>query len=161
PKGTRLCRGCLLPETYHQRGCEPGDGGRSRKIDGRGCLGKGGPITFKRKEPMAQYTRTQVAQAMRETGLVPLFLHRDIELGKKVMKAWYEWGVRLMEFAAREDFAHEVFGELNTYALKELPGLMMGVGCVTDAASASLYMAPGANFVVTPVLMEDNAIACN
>ncbi|KAB5485745.1 bifunctional 4-hydroxy-2-oxoglutarate aldolase/2-dehydro-3-deoxy-phosphogluconate aldolase [Flagellimonas hadalis] len=110
---------------------------------------------------MAQYTRTQVAQAMRETGLVPLFFHRDIELGKKVLKACYDGGAQLMEFTARGDFAHEVFGELNTYALKELPGMMMGVGSVTDAASASLYMALGANFVVTPVLREDIAIACN
>lgn len=110
---------------------------------------------------MAQYTRTEVAQAMRNTGLVPLFFHRDIELGKKVLKACYDGGARLMEFTARGDFAHEVFGELNKYALKELPGMMMGVGSVTDAASASLYMALGANFVVTPVLREDIAIACN
>jgi 2-dehydro-3-deoxyphosphogluconate aldolase/(4S)-4-hydroxy-2-oxoglutarate aldolase len=110
---------------------------------------------------MAQYTRTEVAQGMRETGLVPLFFHRDIELGKKVLRACYDGGARLMEFTARGDFAHEVFGELNTYALKELPGMMMGVGSVTDAASASLYMALGANFVVTPVLREDIAIACN
>ena len=31
----------------------------------------------------------------------------------------------------------------------------------TDAAAASLYMALGANFVVTPVFREDSAIACN
>src|SRR5690606_1268686 len=37
----------------------------------------------------------------------------------------------------------------------------MGVGSVTDAASASQYMALGANFVVTPVLREDIALACN
>lgn len=98
---------------------------------------------------------------MRETGLVPLFFHRDIELGKKVLKACYDGGARLMEFTSRGDFAHEAFGELNKYALKELPGMIMGVGSVTDAASASLYMALGANFVVTPVLREDIAIVCN
>lgn len=98
---------------------------------------------------------------MRETGLVPLFFHRDIELGKKVLKACYDGGARLMEFTSRGDFAHEAFGELNKYALKELPGMIMGVGSVSDAASASLYMALGANFVVTPVLREDIAIVCN
>ena len=66
-----------------------------------------------------------------------------------------------MEFTSRGDFAHEVFGELNKYALKELPGMILGVGSVTDAASASLYMALGANFIVTPVLREDIAIVCN
>ena len=33
-----------------------------------------------------------------------------------------------MEFTARCDFAHEVFGELIKYAIKELPGMIMGVG---------------------------------
>ena len=39
--------------------------------------------------------------------------------------------------------------------------MVMGVGSVTDAAAASLFMALGANFIVTPVLREDIAIACN
>ncbi|WP_242118349.1 bifunctional 4-hydroxy-2-oxoglutarate aldolase/2-dehydro-3-deoxy-phosphogluconate aldolase [Aestuariivivens sediminicola] len=110
---------------------------------------------------MAQYTRLEVAQTMKDTGLVPLFFNSDIELSKKVLKACYDGGARLLEFTARGDFAHEVFGELTKYAIKELPGMIMGVGSVTDAAQASLYMALGANFVVTPVLREDIAIACN
>ncbi|WP_223552257.1 bifunctional 4-hydroxy-2-oxoglutarate aldolase/2-dehydro-3-deoxy-phosphogluconate aldolase [Aestuariivivens sp. NBU2969] len=110
---------------------------------------------------MAQYTRLEVAQAMKDTGIVPLFFHNDIELSKNILKACYDGGARLLEFTARGDFAHEVFGELTKYAIKELPGMIMGVGSVTDAAQASLYMALGANFVVTPVLREDIAIACN
>ena len=98
---------------------------------------------------------------MKDTGMVPLFFHSDIELGKQVLKACYDGGARLMEFTARGDFAHEVFGELAKYAIKELPGMIMGVGSVTDAAQASLYMALGANFIVTPVLREDIAIVCN
>jgi 2-dehydro-3-deoxyphosphogluconate aldolase/(4S)-4-hydroxy-2-oxoglutarate aldolase len=110
---------------------------------------------------MAQFTRIEVANAMKETGMIPLFFNSDIELSKKVLKACYDGGARLMEFTARGDFAHEVFGELTKYAIKELPGMIMGVGSVTDAAAASLYMALGANFIVTPVLREDIAIACN
>ena len=93
--------------------------------------------------------------------MVPLFYHPDIELGKKVLKASYDGGARLMEFTARGDFAFEVFLELNKYSLKELPGMIMGVGSITDAAAASLYMQMGANFVVTPSLREDIAIVCN
>ena len=110
---------------------------------------------------MAQYTRIEVAQVMKQTGLVPLFYNSDIEVSKKVLKACYDGGARLMEFTARGDFAHEVFGELNKYAIKELPGMIMGVGSVTDAAAASRFMALGANFIVTPVLREDIAIVCN
>ncbi|MFV0540921.1 MAG: bifunctional 4-hydroxy-2-oxoglutarate aldolase/2-dehydro-3-deoxy-phosphogluconate aldolase [Aestuariibaculum sp.] len=110
---------------------------------------------------MAQFSRLEVAQAMKKTGMIPLFFNNDIELSKKVLKACYDGGARLLEFTARGDFAHEVFGELTKYAIKELPGMIMGVGSVTDAAQASLYMSLGANFVVTPVLREDIAIACN
>lgn len=110
---------------------------------------------------MAQFTRLEVAQVMHDTGMVPLFFHNNLELSKNVLKACYNGGARLMEFTARGDFAHEVFGELTKYAIKELPGMIMGVGSVTDAAQASLYMALGANFIVTPVLREDIAIVCN
>ncbi|WMI69064.1 bifunctional 4-hydroxy-2-oxoglutarate aldolase/2-dehydro-3-deoxy-phosphogluconate aldolase [Mangrovimonas sp. YM274] len=110
---------------------------------------------------MAQYSRLEVASVMKETGMVPLFFHRDIELSKNVLKACYDGGARLMEFTSRGDFAHEVFGELVKYANANLPGMILGVGSVTDAAAASLYMQLGANFVVTPVLREDIAVVCN
>lgn len=110
---------------------------------------------------MAQFTRIEVASAMKETGMVPLFFSSDLELSKKVLKACYDGGARLMEFTARGDFAHEVFGELTKYAITNLPGMIMGVGSVLDGAAASLYMQLGANFIVTPVLREDIAVVCN
>jgi len=110
---------------------------------------------------MAKYSRLEVAQVMNDTGMIPLFFHPDVELSKNVLKACYDGGARLLEFTSRGDFAHEVFAELNKYALKELPGMILGVGSVTDAAAASLYMQLGANFIVTPVLREDIAIVCN
>ncbi len=110
---------------------------------------------------MAQFSRIEVATIMKDTGLVPLFFSQDLELSKQVLKACYDGGARLMEFTARGDFAHETFGELTKYAIKELPGMVMGVGSITDAASASLYMALGANFIVTPVFRKDIAVVCN
>jgi len=110
---------------------------------------------------MAQFTRIEVANAMKETGLVPLFYHGDAEVARQVVKACYDGGARLLEFTARGDFAHEVFGELVKYAMAELPGMILGVGSVTDAAAASRFMSLGANFIVTPVLREDIAIVCN
>jgi len=93
--------------------------------------------------------------------MVPLFYHSDIEIAKKVLKACYDGGARLLEFTSRGDFAHQIFDELNRYVLRELPDMIMGVGSVTDAAAASLYMQLGANFIVTPVLREDIALVCN
>lgn len=110
---------------------------------------------------MAQFTRLELVQIMKDTGMVPLFYDKDVEISKKVITACYKGGARLLEFTARGDFAHEVFGKLIKYVTKELPGMAMGVGSVTDASSASVFMSLGANFIVTPVLREDIAIICN
>lgn len=110
---------------------------------------------------MANFSRLTVAAKMAEQGLVPLYYHPDVELGKKVLRACYAGGARLLEFTNRGDFAHEVFGALNKYCAAELPEMILGVGSVTDAGTAALYMQLGANFVVTPVLREDIAIVCN
>ena len=110
---------------------------------------------------MAQYTRLEVIQQIKESGMVPLFYHKDINVAKAVLKACYGGGARLMEFTSRGDFAFEIFNQLIKYAIKELPGMILGVGSVTDAAAASQYMLAGANFIVTPVFREDIAIVCN
>lgn len=110
---------------------------------------------------MAQFSRIEVATTMKEVGMIPLFFNNDIELSKKVLKACYDGGAKLLEFTARGDFAHEVFGDLIKYTIKELPGMIMGVGSVSDAAQASLFMSLGANFVVTPLLRKDIATVCN
>lgn len=39
--------------------------------------------------------------------------------------------------------------------------MIMGVGSITDAAAASMFMQMGANFIVTPYFREDIAIVCN
>ena len=93
--------------------------------------------------------------------MVPLFYHGDPEVAKAVARACYAGGARLLEFTHRGDFAHEVFGELRKFCRKALPELALGVGSVTDAAQASLYMMLGADFVVTPTLREDIARVCN
>ncbi len=110
---------------------------------------------------MARFTRIEVFQTMQQTGVVPLFYHADIVLCKQIVKACYDGGARLLEFTSRGDYAHEIFRELNLYVEKDLPEMILGVGSVTDAGAASLYMQLGANFVVTPVFREDIAIACN
>lgn len=110
---------------------------------------------------MARFSRIEVVLKMKETGMVPVFFNKDLEICKEVIKACYEGGVRVFEFTNRGDFAHEVFSELNKYAEKETPELIMGVGSVVDAGTASLYMQLGANFIVSPVLNPDMAKACN
>lgn len=98
---------------------------------------------------------------MAETGMVPVFYHNDLETSKQVLKACYEGGVRVFEFTNRGDFAHEIFGELNKWAAKECPEMILGIGSVVDAGTASLFLQLGANFVVGPLLNPDIFKVCN
>lgn len=107
------------------------------------------------------FSRVEVLKAMEETGLVPLFYHADAAIAKKVVKACYDGGARLLEFTNRGLFAHEVFNELSKYCIKECPDMILGVGSVVDAATAAHYMNIGAQFIVTPVFREDIARVCN
>ena len=110
---------------------------------------------------MAKYNKLQVIQAMKDTGMVPVFYHPDVEISKQVLKACYEGGVRVFEFTNRGDFAQEVFKELNKFALKELPGMILGAGSIVNPGTASLYIQLGANFIVGPVYNPAIAPVCN
>jgi len=110
---------------------------------------------------MARFSRIEVALKMAATGLVPVFYDKNIAICKEVVKACYDGGVRVFEFTNRGDFAHEVFGELNKFAAKECPELILGVGSVVDGATAALYIQLGTNFIVSPVLNEEMARICN
>lgn len=110
---------------------------------------------------MKTYTRIEVLNAMEATGLVPLYYHPEAEIMCDVVKACYQGGARLFEFTSRGPLAHEVFTTLVKFCQKNCPDLILGVGSVTDAASASLYMLLGAQFIVTPVFREDIARVCN
>lgn len=110
---------------------------------------------------MARFNKLQVLHTAEEQGMVSLFYHPDIELGKKVLKACYAGGARILEFTNRGDYAHEVFAALNKFCAAELPEMILGVGSIPDTGTAALYIQLGANFIVTPSLREDVVKVCN
>ena len=65
---------------------------------------------------MAKFDKIQVLNKMKETGMVPVFYHSDVEVAKQVILACYKGGVRAFEFTNRGDFAHEVFAECVKFA---------------------------------------------
>lgn len=108
-----------------------------------------------------RFTRLKVLNTMVETGMVPLFYHKEVEICKSIVQACYNGGARVFEFTNRGDYAHEVFGELNKWAAKTCPEMILGVGSVVEPATAALYIQLGANFIVSPSLNPDMAKVCN
>jgi 2-dehydro-3-deoxyphosphogluconate aldolase/(4S)-4-hydroxy-2-oxoglutarate aldolase len=110
---------------------------------------------------MPGFTRIQVALAMEETGLVPLFYHSDAGICREVISACHAGGAKVFEFTNRGAFAHEVFAEVKKWAREQCPGMMIGTGSVMDAPTAALYMQLDADFIVSPVLNAEVAKTCN
>ena len=110
---------------------------------------------------MARFNKLQVLETIIRTGMVPVYYNKDAETAKNVLKACYAGGVRAFEFTNRGDFAQEVFKELVKFAAKECPEMIVGIGSIVDAPTASLYLQLGANFVVGPLFNPEVAKVCN
>ncbi|TDN90352.1 2-dehydro-3-deoxyphosphogluconate aldolase/(4S)-4-hydroxy-2-oxoglutarate aldolase [Salegentibacter sp. 24] len=110
---------------------------------------------------MKRLSRPEIALEMKNSGLVPLFYNQNEELVKEVVYAAYKGGARFFEFTHRGELAHEVFTSLVKYCREHCPEMILGVGSVTDAGSAGLYINLGAEFVVSPVIRKDVAKVCN
>lgn len=110
---------------------------------------------------MARFMRFETLKAIYKQKMIPIFNIKDPEKGKKIIKACYDGGSRIAEFTNRGDMSIEVYKELELYARKEMPDLILGIGSVSDQATAALYMQYGANFVVSQYFDELTCRICN
>lgn len=108
-----------------------------------------------------RYTRTQVTRLMYEKGIVTVFYHHDIEICKSILSCCYKAGIRVFEFTNRGEFALEIYKELYKYVCEHHKDLILGVGTIMDASSASNYIQYGANFIISPILDKDIATVAN
>jgi 2-dehydro-3-deoxyphosphogluconate aldolase/(4S)-4-hydroxy-2-oxoglutarate aldolase len=110
---------------------------------------------------MARYPRLEVLNRIVEVGLVPVFYHGDLEVSSQVVAACAAGGATIFEFTNRGDHAIEVFQALERRIAQQAPGMILGAGSIVDEATAALYVAHGANFIVGPVFNERVARFCN
>jgi 2-dehydro-3-deoxyphosphogluconate aldolase / (4S)-4-hydroxy-2-oxoglutarate aldolase len=110
---------------------------------------------------MARFNRLDVYQAMLSSGVVPLFYHSDRQVAESVAGACADGGARVLEFTNRGESALPVFSHLNETLAKNKSPLILGVGSIMDAPTAALYIAHGANFIVSPAFNLEVARLCN
>lgn len=110
---------------------------------------------------MARFTRLDVYNAMLSSGMVPLFYHSDPDVAECVVNACAQGGARVLEFTNRGEHALKVFAHLNDRLEAHKSPLILGVGSIIDAPTAALFIAHGANFVVSPSFNPEVARLCN
>jgi len=80
---------------------------------------------------------------------------------ESVVKACLEGGTRVVEFTNRGEHALKVFSYLNDYLESVKSNAILGVGSIVDAPTAALYIAHGANYIVSPNFNPEVAKLCN
>jgi len=110
---------------------------------------------------MARFPRLEVLNRIVEVGLVPVFYHADLEVASQVLAACAAGGVTVFEFTNRGDHVIDVFQALERRVAQHTPGLILGAGSIADEATAALFAAHGANFIVGPSFNERVARFCN
>lgn len=104
---------------------------------------------------MAKFNKLDTLSIIRSTGIVPVFYNKDAVLTKKVVKACYDGGIRAFEFTNRGDGAHKVFEEVLAFVRAKCPDMAFGAGTILDAPTAALYIQMGADFVVSPCIVDE------
>ena len=94
--------------------------------------------------------KTDFYKALDAAPMVPVFYCADVPTACGVLRACYEGGARVFEFTNRGPAAEEVFAALVPFAAKELPGLLLGAGSVSDPRAARRFLRLGAQFIVGP-----------
>lgn len=105
--------------------------------------------------------RHRVVESIHGAGIIPVFYNDNIDVAKKVIKACFDGGARILEFTNRGDRAIAIFSELKEWCESQLTDCLLGIGTVFDSTTAVSYINCGADYIVGPTFNPKVAISCN
>lgn len=101
--------------------------------------------------------KEEVLKVIPEQGILPLYFNKDTQVSIDLLKALYSAGIRAVEYTNRGEAALENFRKMREVCDAELPGMYLGVGTIKDAATAQAFIDAGADYIISPGLVEDVA----
>jgi len=101
--------------------------------------------------------KEEVLKVIPEQGILPLYFNKDAQVSIDLLKALYSAGIRAVEYTNRGEAALENFKKMREVIDAEMPGMYLGVGTIKDAASAQAFIDAGADYIISPGLVDDVA----
>jgi 2-dehydro-3-deoxyphosphogluconate aldolase / (4S)-4-hydroxy-2-oxoglutarate aldolase len=101
--------------------------------------------------------KEEVLKVITDQGILPLYFNKDTQTSVDLLRALYKAGIRTVEYTNRGEAALTNFAEMKKVIDAELPGMLLGVGTIKDAAAAEAFVNAGADYVISPGLVEDVA----
>jgi 2-dehydro-3-deoxyphosphogluconate aldolase / (4S)-4-hydroxy-2-oxoglutarate aldolase len=99
--------------------------------------------------------KATILKLIPEQGILPLFFHQDEEVSVNILRALYAAGVKTIEYTNRGEAALRNFIKLREVCDKELGGMYLGVGTIKDAKAAQAFADAGADYIISPGLVEE------
>ena len=101
--------------------------------------------------------KATLLQLIPEQGILPLYFNKDTEVSVNILKALYKAGIRTVEYTNRGEAALTNFKKLKEVCSNELSGMLLGVGTIKNPESAQAFIDAGADYIISPGLVEDVA----
>ena len=101
--------------------------------------------------------KSELLKVIPEQGILPLYFNKDTQVSIDLLKALYSAGIRSVEYTNRGEAALNNFAAMRKVCDSELKGMYLGVGTIKDAAAAQAFIDAGADYIISPGLVEDAA----
>ena len=101
--------------------------------------------------------KAELLALIQKQGILPLFFNKDADVSISILKALYAAGIRTVEYTNRGEAALKNFGAMKKVCDTELKGMYLGIGTIKDATTAKAFIDAGADYLISPGLVEDAA----
>jgi 2-dehydro-3-deoxyphosphogluconate aldolase/(4S)-4-hydroxy-2-oxoglutarate aldolase len=101
--------------------------------------------------------KSEILKLITSQGMLPLYFYKDTEVTLGVLRSLYNAGVRTVEYTNRGEAALKNFREMKKVCDSELQGMYLGVGTIKNAEAAQAFIDAGADYIISPGLVEDAA----
>jgi len=101
--------------------------------------------------------KSTILELIPSQGILPLYFYKDTEVTINVLKALYRAGIRTVEYTNRGEAALKNFIEMRKVCDTELKGMYLGVGTIKNGKMAEAFIEAGADYIISPGLIESVA----
>ena len=101
--------------------------------------------------------KSEILQAIKDQGILPLYFFKDTEVSVNVLRALYRAGVKTVEYTNRGEAALANFKELRKVVDAEMPDFFLGIGTIKNATQALDFIEAGADYIISPGLIPEVA----
>jgi 2-dehydro-3-deoxyphosphogluconate aldolase/(4S)-4-hydroxy-2-oxoglutarate aldolase len=99
--------------------------------------------------------KATILKLIPQQGILPLYFNKDEEVSINILHALYNAGIKTIEYTNRGEAALKNFACLRKVCDNELGGMYLGVGTIKDGKSAQAFIDAGADYIISPGLVED------